>query len=584
MYNGGYMNRRATRKTRLQLRWSKRKIALVAGGATAVLFLFVQLLYPGDRMLPWQKVDGRYASWQQKSELAKKLDNDYAQRTLKLYFGDDAKKPQYTPTLADFGLKVKNHARLEAAKYPWYLRIVPTSIVWAHAVVDVDEPTYKRDDAQLAQYLATQLGGSCQVAPLNATAKIKGGKVAVVAEEKGGTCKEADVKRVLQTLKPRLGQDTTARVAMDAIPAKLAAKDVKPVVDMLNTQLAKPIQVTYDGKTEQIDAKEVTKWLTFSTEGDVFDVRLDASKADGYLQEKFGKALERAAGVSKVTTHDFIEVSRVDGQVGRKLDVAKTLEHLKEYLLAKADSVPAGELAVQPTVQYTRSYSNTDAGLSALMKNYAESHPGTYGVSLIELDGKRRRAAFNDAQKFTTASTYKLYVAYSALKRIESGEYKWSDQIAGGRDLARCFDDMIVKSDNPCAEALVARIGYGPITRDAQTIVSPNTTFLDTQSYKTTAGDLSTFMASLATGQISLNSDSQARFLDALKRNVFRQGIPAGASGAVADKVGFLEGFLHDAAIVYSPSGTYALSVMTDGSSWANIAELTREIEKLRNR
>ena len=58
--------------------------------------------------------------------------------------------------------------------------------------------------------------------------------------------------------------------------------------------------------------------------------------------------------------------------------------------------------------------------------------------------------------------------------------------------------------------------------------------------------------------------------------------MPAGASGSVADKVGFLNGLLHDAAIVYSPKGDYALTVMSDGSSWANIAEITRKIEALR--
>ena len=50
----------------------------------------------------------------------------------------------------------------------------------------------------------------------------------------------------------------------------------------------------------------------------------------------------------------------------------------------------------------------------------------------------------------------------------------------------------------------------------------------------------------------------------------------------MADKVGFLDGLLHDAAIVYSPSGTYVLVIMTDGSSWAEIAALTRKIEELR--
>jgi hypothetical protein len=44
----------------------------------------------------------------------------------------------------------------------------------------------------------------------------------------------------------------------------------------------------------------------------------------------------------------------------------------------------------------------------------------------------------------------------------------------------------------------------------------------------------------------------------------------------VADKVGFMDGLLHDAAIVYGPNGTYVLAVMTDGSSWATIADLDK--------
>lgn len=565
-------------------RWLRqhKKLLFIVTGTLLALIILTQLLYPSDRLVPWQQIDGQAVGLKTKDEARSQLDTAYKTRTLALYFGD-AKKPQFNPKFDEFGLTVDNAARIEEMKYPWYLRLVPTSLLWAHMAIDDSTPVYGHDSKKLSEYLQKQLGGSCQVAPINATATVSGDRVKVVKQDDGGTCEEADVQKSLATLTPSLEQRTTVRVNMDPIPAKLLEKDVQPAVDTLNKQLSAPIALRYDGKSEPVEASTVRSWLTFSTDGDVFDVRFDAAKADPYLQGKLGKPLERAAGVSKVTTHDFVEVSRQDGQIGRKLDTAKTLENLRTYLLAKATTVAVGEAVVPPQVQYTRSYSNTDTGISALIKNYAESHPGTYGVSLIELDGKRRRAAFSDTQKFTTASTYKLYVGYSALKRVESGEFKWSDQISGGRNLEKCFDDMIVKSDNACAEALVARIGYAPITKDAQTIVSPNTTFLDKESYKTTAGDLSTFMASLATGQIPLNTDSKARFVDALKRNVYRQGIPAGAGGAVADKVGFLDGFLHDAAIVYSPSGTYALSIMTDKSSWAHIAELTREIEKLRN-
>jgi beta-lactamase class A len=67
--------------------------------------------------------------------------------------------------------------------------------------------------------------------------------------------------------------------------------------------------------------------------------------------------------------------------------------------------------------------------------------------------------------------------------------------------------------------------------------------------------------------------------LGLMRAQVYRQGVPAGTSAVVADKVGFLNGYLNDAAIVYHPNGTYVISVMTSGASWGKIAEITRKIE-----
>lgn len=547
------------------------------------LIIIGQFLYPTDRLLPGQHVDGVELGGWTKQDAQDRLDVMYRKATLELYFGD-VTRPQYNQRLSDIGVRVSNGHRIEEIKYAWYLRLLPSSVLWAHRVADTGEPVYTRDAKKLSTYMSNTLGDSCEVAPVNASAKVKGSSVVTVDAVNGGTCADADVKRTLETVEPSLDGGMSVRIKMKEVPAPLTAEDIKSTIATLNARLATPIKITYDAQTKQLDPAVVRGWLKFTSTDERLEVGYDEQDATKYLDENYGEAIARPAGVSKVTTHDFVEVSREEGSVGRALDPAKTLMSLSGYLAGRAEVVPLGELAVAPRVEYTRSYSNTDKGLSALMKNYAESHPGTYGVSLIELDGKRRRAAYEDTRKFTTASTYKLYVGYSALRRVESGEYKWSDQISDGRDLAKCFDDMIVKSDNACAEALVAKIGYRALTTDAQTIVSGATTFLDTESYKTTAGDLSTFMASLATGQMSLNNSSQARFIDALKRNRYRQGIPAGAGGVVADKVGFLDGLLHDAAIVYGANGTYALSIMSNKSSWENIAELTREIEALKSR
>lgn len=92
------------------------------------------------------------------------------------------------------------------------------------------------------------------------------------------------------------------------------------------------------------------------------------------------------------------------------------------------------------------------------------------------------------------------------------------------------------------------------------------------------ANDEALFLQKLETGQL-LTGGAKARLLDAMKRQVFRSGIPKGTGVVVADKVGFLEGYLHDAAVVYAPKGTYILTIMSKNSSWANIADAAQRIQ-----
>ena len=65
-----------------------------------------------------------------------------------------------------------------------------------------------------------------------------------------------------------------------------------------------------------------------------------------------------------------------------------------------------------------------------------------------------------------------------------------------------------------------------------------------------------------------------------MKRQVYRKGLPAGVGVPVADKVGFLEGYLHDSAIVYSPKGVYILVIYSNGSSWGAIADAAKKIHE----
>ncbi len=572
----------ATRKTGSWLKLHWKRASLMSVGVVAVLFIAVQVSYPSNRLPLYAVVDGVSVS-AMTSDLAKEtLDTAYKNAETIVSFGDTEDATKRTIPLKDLGVTVDVTEKVNQQSYAWWLRLVPTSVFWAHAVTPQSDPSYARSEENLKKYINAELGESCEVAAENATAKVEDNKVVLVKAKKGGTCQVSDVESKLKDVAPRPDLIARVTIPVEVIEPTIVDTQVVPTIEAINQRLEGPIAVTAGDKAENLNASDVRSWLQFSSEGDTFTVSLSSEKAQDVLAKQLAPHVTKAAGITKVSTYDFVETARVNGTPGSGLNTNETLSNIVRYLTKEEDAVAAAVTPVAPKLEYARSYSPTDNGLSALIKNYAESHPGVYGVSLVELSGQRRRAAYQDSKQFTTASTYKLYVAYSTLKRVENGQFAWSDQISGGRNLEKCFDDMIVLSDNPCAEALVKKIGYRPLTNEAVALGASRTTFVDLESYKTTAGDLSTVLAQLETGQIDLSAASRQKLLSAMKRNVYRKGIPAGASGAVADKVGFLNALLHDTAIVYSPSGTYVLTVMTDGSSWASIADLTKQIESLR--
>ena len=159
------------------------------------------------------------------------------------------------------------------------------------------------------------------------------------------------------------------------------------------------------------------------------------------------------------------------------------------------------------------------------------------------------------------------------MKQIDSGKRDWASNMA-------CFNKMISHSDNACAESFLGSIGLKNVTADIQAIGLANSTFMKEGGPYTTANDLTLLLGMIATRQ-NFSSENQQRLISAMTGNVFRKGIPAGVGGKVANKVGFMNGLLHDAAIVYGSSGTYVLAIMTDGSSWEIIADLAKNIDKL---
>ena len=551
----------------------------------AVLFFVIiiaQFAYPSNRIVLFESVDGVAIGGVKKDEAVKKLNALYGGAKVPIYYkDDDTLKAQ--PSLKDIGLTATNDARVAELGYPWYFRIIPTSLLWYHTLLSPAPVVSEQNKDTLTAYMANTFGVECRIDPKDATITFENEELKVVKSSSGGTCDYAELYGALE------------KVAATPNPEKIivSGTNINPVVDdakatsllsVLVASIGDSVSLTVEGKVETIPKTTVYQWLDFKTEDTALVASVSAERGGAWLSEAYGSRLAVKPGVSTVTTRDFIETARVSGAPGRALDTNATTAQLTRFIRGETKTVAAVSKEVPATVVYTRSYSATDAGMAALMKHFAESHPGTYGISLVELSGARRHASYEGATQFTTASTFKLFVAYSTLLRIENGSWNWNDQISGGRDLARCFDDMIVKSDNPCAEALLLKIGFQAITSDARAIGATRTSFLGSNGIKSTADDEALLLSLLHSGQILSQQGNRDIWINALKRNIFRRGVPAGVpSAVVANKVGFLDGLLHDAAIVYSPTGTYVLVVLTNNSSWANIAELASQLEALRN-
>jgi beta-lactamase class A len=545
-------------------------------GALVGVCIVMQFLFPTNRLVPFTKVDGLAAGGWLKKDASWELTQRVANRDIDIQRGNE-KKVYETVSTSQVGVTAAGGAK--EVDYPWYVRLLPTSILWYGLLPQDPTYSYSYDDKAIASFIKIDLA-ECKLAPQNATLAYRNKKLEVVRSINGGVCKKTDVERAIKKLKPKNMSMPKLSFTATITPPSIKDVDAAGLKESLEKK-NKDITLITGNKQLAIPYGQILSWLVFDNSGDVLTYALNEVKTNEYFAKNITPLVAVSAGVTKVTTRDFSEVSRSEGATGRTLDAAATRQSIIDVIADKQERASTATIPLPARVEYTRTYSASDVGLSALLQQFTEDSSGTHGIQYIELTGQKRRASYNESKQFITASTYKLYVAYSTLKRVESGQWSWNDQVTGGQTLTTCFDKMIVNSDNPCAEALYSKIGYQTVINEARSLGLPNTT-LSKEGQKTTAGDLATFLGSVYSGAVDINAGSRSRLVDAMKRNVYRKGVPAGANGVVADKVGFLNGLLHDASIVYSDKGDYVLVVMTDGSSWDKIVELTRKIESIR--
>lgn len=578
--------------------WFKRhwKLLLVIFIALLVLGeMIFQIVYPASKLIPGTKLDGVDIGGLRKEDAAKKLDGEYGNLELKIYFGkNDA--AFLKPKMSEVGIGTDNNARVATLDYPFWLRFVPSSIWWVQGLQKPGQIAYTYDKNKIADYTQSKVGTDCSIPPQNATLKLVDSQLQLVPSITGGKCDMTEFQQTLAQVQPDSNKDNNVRIAINETPAPVTDDMARELAAKLNGRLSTPMPIKVDSSTDNIPGRVVLSWLDFKADVPVqsidnsanqqaslkFSVNVDRMK--DYLDQGIAAQLIKKPGISKVSTLDFQETSRVNGANGRDLDVPKIKQSVEDYINNKIQQAVGVTMVVGPTTQYTRSYTPTSNGFSALLAQYAQDNPGTWGLAFTELSGVRhlRSASYNAATPMVAAGIHSLYLAYTYVMEQYAGTARPVDPISGDTDAEDCFKLMLQRSDQGCTKGFYNYFGYAKLASRGSELGLANTVFAGDDT-KTSASDLQKVMVGLYKNQIARIQGGQ-KILSTVRASRSNDGIPAGAGvNEVSHIIGESDTIHNDTAIIYDSNyGAYALTVMSDGSSWDKISGLAKKIKTLK--
>lgn len=538
---------------------------------------FVQLFYPTSQTLPYAKLGGQDVGGMTKNELAATLQGQLA--TYRVTFAAGDNKQDFA--LGDIGATVDTDVFMkEAYSYPIVYRLLPFSIFWYKAIPSEYSILFQDEVLQAA---ADKSSEPLSSPPVDASIEVDGdGNVVVTSAKNGYVVAASDVMAAAQGASYlTLSLQQTIVVDAPTEEPAITDSDVEAVKVLADGVLDQSIKITLEDETITPSRADIAEWIAFSENDDgTLSIKANAKAITAYVDELNKSVYEKPTN-TVITIVDGQETGRKAGTEGKSIDTKALVESLKATVTdtPSEKKVVAGRvIAVASPIVKSQSYTESYLGLKAYVADITAD--GSIKISLQQIGGSGWSVDGGAWDSFVSASTYKPYVLLRLFDDINSGKVKWTNTIAG-MTYNQCFEDTIVISANTCAEALIEKYGARTLTDYLHGRgFSSGTGFTFSDATHTTAGDLTRLMVGVQNSTM-VSGDNRTKLLDAMSRQVYRQGIPAGSAGTVYDKVGFLWDYLNDTAIVKHPKGTYVLTVLTKGHSWAKIAEITKKIEEL---
>ena len=533
-----------------------------------------QLLYPVDRALPLARVAHQRVTWQGHDELAKVLENHFRATTLQLTVGD---KSVELP-LASAGAELNTERMIDTlVAYPFWQRFIPFSIV-VHTQDITKADVYYTES--ILKKVSEEQAKKLSFAAVDARLAIENGVLIATAEEQGSEVTSEAVYKAITSASVQLGGTTTLAVSAKRTEPAETARNLQAVRATAEAALARQVQVTANGQAFTPDRATVASWLRIAADTDGKPTLEIVTDTLSVFFDSIDAKVGVPAGRTNINLTDGRETSRTTGQTGTAINRDELQTQLVEWLLSGEGqgTFMASFHDVAPSVMYDNKYTATEEGLRAYVTD--ASRRMNVRIAIQQVDGGKWSASARADESIPSASTYKLFVAKWLFDQMDKGIVHWDDPMLD-TTVSVCFDRMTIASTNPCAESWLAQAGRPQFNQYIWGLgFSQGTNFNMPDATHTTANDLQRMMLGINDNTI-MKGANKDRLLHSLSTHPYRYGIPTGSGGQVYDKVGFLWDYVHDTAIVRHPKGTYVMTIMTKGQSYATIASLTREIERI---
>lgn len=525
--------------------WSKK---LRKFGLAAAIFLIgiilAQLVWP-QRLTPFSSWNEKYVGFLARADLAKLCEQKTADSTIVVAGQSSIRKYATTKDAVGASIDCGEFAE-HAVDYKWYRRLIPFSVLVPRSI---ESPRLKVNNQEKFNKKTESIADYLKLPSKNAEVLLEEGSVKVVDEEDGLQYSSNDISNAL--LSADLTRPSETKASGSTIAATIDSDDIKPTVEKINQILEKGFVFTANNKKHSVPRESFGDWIVVKSSPEV-SIEYKKEQIERYLIETKA-AIAKDTDVNNIATAETAEAA------------VKSLQQNT----ASAQLMAANSRVIAPI-------NATPESLNAYIQQL--SSRGESIAVIFKKVGDQQIFSVNSERVYTAASTYKLFVAYSVMKRIDAGQLSWGAPFAG-TTVGNCFDKMIVLSDNSCAEAFLSRFGFSTVAAEGRSLGAGTVSF-SPGNMRVSANDLAVLLEKLGNGSL-VSSGSMNRLLGVMQRQVYRRGIPAGSSYQVADKVGFLYALLHDAALIDTPNGRYVAVIMTDRSSWGRIAELTRMLMSL---